>query len=175
MHEEIRVTVCKYPDRANLVLRYVDPLTGKQQTKSAGTARRSQSDRRRGGMAGRDTHRPLCPTVPHDVGGLPQAIRGQEADGPLRQQPTNLPRRGKQPGALMNPDRLAKLTAAVFSTFQAKLRAEGKREATIGTTLQHLRAAAIVGRQSGHLTRRPQDGNTAALRRSRPSGQRRGV
>ena len=37
MHEEIRVTVCKYPDRANLVLRYVDPLTGKQQTKSAGT------------------------------------------------------------------------------------------------------------------------------------------
>ena len=27
----------QYPDRANLVLRYIDPLTGKQKTKSAGT------------------------------------------------------------------------------------------------------------------------------------------
>ena len=38
MADEIKVTVCRYPDRANLVLRYVDPLTGKQKTKSAGTA-----------------------------------------------------------------------------------------------------------------------------------------
>jgi hypothetical protein len=27
----------KYPDRKNLVLRYVDPITGQQKTKSAGT------------------------------------------------------------------------------------------------------------------------------------------
>ena len=99
MPEEIRVTVCKYPDRANLVLRYVDPLTGKQQTKTAGTANEAEAIGAAAVSAGRDTHRPLCPTVPHDVGGLPQAIRGREADGPLRQQPTNLPRRGKQPGA----------------------------------------------------------------------------
>ena len=51
----------------------------------------------------------------------------------------------------MNPDRLAKLTAAVFSTFQAKLRAEGKREATIGTTLQHLRSALSWGVNQGIL------------------------
>ena len=38
MSEEIKVTVCKYPDRPNLVLRYIDPLTGKQKTKSAGTS-----------------------------------------------------------------------------------------------------------------------------------------
>ena len=36
--DEIKVTVCRYPDRANLVLRYVDPLSGKQRTKSAGTS-----------------------------------------------------------------------------------------------------------------------------------------
>lgn len=36
--EAIRVTVCRYPDRANLVLRFIDPVTGKQKTKSAGTA-----------------------------------------------------------------------------------------------------------------------------------------
>ena len=38
MGDEIRVTVCRYPDRANLVLRYVDPMSGQQKTKSAGTA-----------------------------------------------------------------------------------------------------------------------------------------
>ena len=37
MSDEIKVTVCKYPDRDNLVLRFIDPVTGKQKTKSAGT------------------------------------------------------------------------------------------------------------------------------------------
>ena len=38
MSEEIKVTVCRYPDRENLVLRFIDPVTGRQKTKSAGTA-----------------------------------------------------------------------------------------------------------------------------------------
>ena len=37
MSDEIRVTVIRYPDRANLVLAYTDPVSGKRQTKSAGT------------------------------------------------------------------------------------------------------------------------------------------
>ena len=38
MSDEITVTVLKYPDRKNLVLAYVDPVSGKRKTKSAGTA-----------------------------------------------------------------------------------------------------------------------------------------
>ncbi len=33
MSDEIKVTVIKYPDRTNLVLCYVDPVSGKRKTK----------------------------------------------------------------------------------------------------------------------------------------------
>lgn len=38
MSEEIKVHVVKYPDRPNLVMRYVDPHTGRQVQRSTGTA-----------------------------------------------------------------------------------------------------------------------------------------
>ena len=38
MSDEIKVTVIRYPDRANLVLAYIDPVCGKRKTKSAGTS-----------------------------------------------------------------------------------------------------------------------------------------
>jgi hypothetical protein len=38
MTAEIKVHVCKYPDRANLMLRYRDPYTGRHVCKTAGTA-----------------------------------------------------------------------------------------------------------------------------------------
>ena len=37
MSDEIKVTVIRYSDRSNFVLRYTDPMTGKHKTKSAGT------------------------------------------------------------------------------------------------------------------------------------------
>ena len=46
MSEEIKVSVIRYPDRDNLVLRYVDPVTGKHKTKSAGT--KSEKDAQKG-------------------------------------------------------------------------------------------------------------------------------
>ena len=48
MSDEIKVTVCKYPDRENLVLRYADPVTGKQKTKSARTPDESEATRAAG-------------------------------------------------------------------------------------------------------------------------------
>ena len=42
---EITVHVVKYPKRPNLVMRYVDPMTGKQKTKSAGTPRRREAEK----------------------------------------------------------------------------------------------------------------------------------
>ena len=38
MSDEIGVTVMQYADRANLVLAYIDPVSGKRKTKSAGTS-----------------------------------------------------------------------------------------------------------------------------------------
>ena len=45
MNEEIRVHVVKYPDRVNLVMRYDDPLTGKQVTRSSRTTRKREAER----------------------------------------------------------------------------------------------------------------------------------
>ncbi len=46
MNEEIRVHVVKYAARSNLVMRYVDPVTGKQVAKTTGTTRRREAERK---------------------------------------------------------------------------------------------------------------------------------
>lgn len=43
MHDEIKVTVVKYPDRDNYVLRYIDPDSGRQKTKSAKTTKHGEA------------------------------------------------------------------------------------------------------------------------------------
>ena len=111
MSEEIKVTVCKYPDRPNLVLRYIDPLTGKQKTKSAGTPDEGEAIEAAGKWED-DWNRALPGPEPVDVGGVSQAVRSGEAG--------NLPRERNPRRALhwttwsasSIPDRLAKLTTA---------------------------------------------------------------
>ena len=46
--DNINVTVVKFPDRENLMLRYIDPVTGKQKHKSAGTPKRSEANKAAG-------------------------------------------------------------------------------------------------------------------------------
>ncbi len=46
MHDyEIRVQVVAYQDRPNLVMRYIDPRSGKQIARSTGTATRREAER----------------------------------------------------------------------------------------------------------------------------------
>ena len=45
MNEEIKVHIVKRKGRKNLVLRYVDPVTGKEVEKSAGTTRRREAEK----------------------------------------------------------------------------------------------------------------------------------
>ena len=66
--DEIRVTVVKFPDRKNLMLRYIDPITSKQRYRerwSNKTQRSSEVGRQMGGgVAGRA----ICRTVPYGLG-----------------------------------------------------------------------------------------------------------
>ena len=48
MADEIKVHVVKYPDRANLVMRYVDPFTGRQVQRSTKTAKRNEAEKAAG-------------------------------------------------------------------------------------------------------------------------------
>ena len=50
----------------------------------------------------------------------------------------------------MNPDRLCKLTTATMSSFQAKLRADGKlKETSMAGILRHLKGGFTMGRAAG--------------------------
>jgi hypothetical protein len=44
----IKVHVCKYPDRDNLMMRYCDPITGRQIARSTGTTKRSDATKAAG-------------------------------------------------------------------------------------------------------------------------------
>ncbi len=56
---------------------------------------------------------------------------------------------------VLNPDRLAKLTTATLTRFQAKLRKEGMRDTTIAAHLAHLKAALSWAVSQGLLKAMP--------------------
>ena len=75
MSDEIKVTVIKYPDRANLVLCYIDPVSSKRKTKSAGTSNEKGGMEGSGGMGRGIAGRSLLSAVESDVGSVPRAVR----------------------------------------------------------------------------------------------------
>ena len=42
---EIQVTVVRYPDRRSFMMRYIDPVTGKQKARSTATTNRREAER----------------------------------------------------------------------------------------------------------------------------------
>ena len=139
--EEIKVNVVKYPDRENLVLRYVDPMTGKTKTKSAKTSSRAKAikeagkwedDLRNGRyhagskMLWADFRQlyeeemlaGLADSTAKKVGGVFNAVE-----------------------EILSPKRLRDLTGQRLSYMQAKLRERGRSESTIKGCLAHLAAA----------------------------------
>ncbi len=48
MNDTIKVHVVKYPDRDNLVMRYLDPLTNKHVTRSSGTTKQGEAEKAAG-------------------------------------------------------------------------------------------------------------------------------
>jgi hypothetical protein len=141
MSEEIKVTVIRYPDRENLVLAYIDPVSNKRKTRTAGTpdeahawkaAARWEEELRSGQFAPpskitwsefraryMEEHvASLAPTTAEVVRGALHHVERH-----------------------LNPDKLCKVNAAALSTLQAKLRATGIREATVAAVLRMVKAA----------------------------------
>jgi integrase len=155
MPDEIKVTVCRYPDRPNLVLRFVDPVTGRQKTKSAGTADE-------GAAIGK-----AALWQDELTSGRYQApSRLTWADFRKRYETEKLatlaPRTQASArsalnhvGRVLDPDRLSKLTPATMSRFQSKLREEGMGDTTIARHLRHIRAALAWGVSMGMLAKVP--------------------
>lgn len=168
MSDEIKVTVCKYPDRTNLVLRYVDPLTGRQRTKTAGTADEAEAIKAAGKWE--DELRSGRYQAPSRMTWA--EFRRRYEDEKL----SNLGEKTRQTaGTAMNhierildPDRLSKLTTAALSHFQAELRKPykvvngervttkpGLKDVTVASVLRHLRPALRWAVSMGMLPRMP--------------------
>ena len=149
MGDEIKVTVCRYGDRANLVLRYVDPTTGRQKTKSAGTADEAmaigaaavwQDELRTGDVQPPSKltwaeFRKRCQA--EKLSAMPES--SQVA---YRVALDHLQR-------LIDPDRPTKLTAQVLSRFQAEARKEGMKATTLARHLRHIKACLRWGNGRG--------------------------
>ena len=151
MSDEIAVKVNSYGAGRPLSLVYFDPVSGKKKAKSSGTTDWREAERLAGELekelrAGR--------YAPPSKITWTQFRERFEAE----KLPAIAPKsRGAFRSAMnhiqcvLNPDRLCKLTGPVLSRFQSKLREEGMKETTIGTTLRHVKAALSWGVDQGLL------------------------
>jgi integrase len=155
MTDEIRVTVLRYPDRENLVLAYIDPVSGKRKTQSAGTS--NEKDAWKAAAAWEEELRagPHCP--PSKV--TWEAFRKRYEEEHLASL-TKMTRESarfhlRQLEKHLDPDRLCKVNASALSTFQTKLRATGIRETSIASSLRAVKAALSWGVSVGMLAAMP--------------------
>ncbi len=168
MSEEIRVSVVRYPDRANLVLCYVDPVSGKRKTKSAGTSNEKAAWKAAAAWEEELRAGPHCP--PSKVT-WQQFRERYEAEHLANLKPKTRESASNALDAVerhLNPDLLRKVTASALSTFATKLRKPRTvkrgdkevtrppiKETTVANVLRHVKAALSWGVTVGLLASVP--------------------
>jgi integrase len=155
MPDEIKVHVVRYPGRKNLVLRYVDPITGKQVTKSAETSRRKDAEREAGKWQAelregryqkpnrmtwqefreRYTSEKLSTLAENTIGSADSALNHLER--------------------IINPKMLETVNAEQLSRFQRLLTEEGMKPTTLATHLRAIRVALNWAHRKGFLRNAP--------------------
>ena len=151
MNEEIKVYVVKYADRANLVMRYLDPMTNKHVQRSTGTTKKREAERiaakweaelREGRY-----QKSSCMTwdkfvllhEKHVLSGMKKSTAGAY-DSSL-----NVFKR------LANPQCLADATTGRMTAFATKLREQGRSTATVARHLRHLQVIFRWAKRQGYL------------------------
>jgi integrase len=155
MTEEIKVTVCKYPDRRNLVLRYLDLTTGKQKTKSAGTPNESEAIKAAGKWE--DELRSGRYAAPSKLtwANFRERYETEKLSAMPKSTQVAYSVALDHLERITAPDRLAKLTAQVMSRFQAEARKQGMKATTLARHLRCIKAALRWGERQGLLAKAP--------------------
>lgn len=136
-----KVVVVRYPDRPNFMMRYADPVTGRQRAKSTRTKVRREAERMAAKweaelLAGQ--YRPPCNISWEDF----RERYEMEKAAALAVNTANAASTAfNHLERVIDPKYLGVLNSVVLSQFQAKLRKEGMKPTTIATHLRHLRAA----------------------------------
>ncbi len=155
MEESIRVHVVDNGPRRNLVMRYVDPLSGKHVTKSAGSRVRKLAER-----AAAKWEAELR------EGRYKAQTRMTWAEFRARYESEVLPGLAEGTGdcktsvfnhieTTINPRQLRELTTAKLSEFAKMLRDKGMIETTLGVHLAHLKPVLKWGVSQGYLRTMP--------------------
>jgi len=155
MQETIKVYVCKYPNRPNLVLRYFDKSTGKQVAKSAGTS--SHKDASKAAILweaelreGRYAKPSRMPWETFREYYVVNALPGLAVNSIATYESTlNVFE------LLCRPAKLADVTTQRVTAFVTELRKAGKAEATIARHLRHLKSAMRWANREGLLPTLP--------------------
>ncbi len=152
--EDIKVTVVRFSGRTNLMLRYIDPITGKQKHKSASVTTKRDAERAAAKWEAELREGRYCGSR------ITWAdFRKRYEDEVLASLAVNT---DAKCGGVFNaiekhigPKRLRDLTAERLSGFQAKLREAKLAESTIAGMLAHLRAALQWAVRMGLLAAMP--------------------
>lgn len=155
MHDTIKVHVVKYGNRPNLVMRYIDPLTGKQVAKSAKTSRRRDAER-----AAAKWEAELREGRYHKPSRLTWAEFRQryESEKMATLAPKSLASFNAAANHLervVSPGFVARVDTSVLSRFQATLIGEGMRLTTLASHLRSLRAAFSWAERRGMIPKAP--------------------
>ena len=155
MDDEIRVTVCKYPDRKNLVLRYVDPITGKQITKSAGTDDEGNATKAAGKWE--DELRTGRYQAPSRLTWADFRKRCEDEKLSAMCHTSQVAYRVALDHLerIIDPDLAAKLTPQIMSRFQAEARKQGMKATTLARHLRMIKACLRWGERQGLIAKAP--------------------
>jgi integrase len=155
MSEGIKVSVFKYPDRTNLVLGYDDPITDKRVTKSAKTSDEQQANR--AAAVWEDELRSgrfhAASKVTWEE--FTTRYKAEKVSTMARSSQRNVDVSLGYVKKTIAPDRLAKLTPAVMSQFQAKLRQQGMKDTTLTAHLKTIKAALRWAERIGMISKAP--------------------
>ncbi len=151
---EIRVSVVDY-GRKYLMMRYVDPITGKQKARSTKTTGRRDAERVAAKWEAELREGRYKP--PARMTWADFRERYEDEKLPSLAERTAEPVRAvfNHVEAILNPARLGDLTAETLSYFQAQLRKLGLKESTVGAHLAHLRSALGWAKSVGLLAEVP--------------------
>ena len=155
MSDEIRVAVASYGGGRCLMMTYKDPTTGRKVAKTSGTTDRRAAERAAAVWQDElNTGRYAAPSKMtwqqfrerHTAERL--AAMPESTQTAYRVALDHLQR-------IIDPDRLAKLTPATISRFQADARKEGMKATTLARHLRHIKAALRWGERQGLLAKAP--------------------
>jgi integrase len=154
-NDEIRVSIVDYGPGRCLMMRYIDPITGKQVAKSTGTRNREKAIGKAAVWQDELTsgrYQPPCKTTWAD---FRERYRSEKLPALSESSQVSAEVSLDTLERVVNPDRLAKLTTAVMSQFQAKLREGGMRDTTIAHHLRQIKAALNWAARMGLMTKAP--------------------